>query len=127
MAARPDGGRDKRVCVAQIGAAHGLKGEVRVFSFTEDPVAFAHYGALESEDGKKRFEIETLRQAKDHFVVRLRGIDDRDAAAVLSNVKLYVPRRRLPEPCGSHCRASSLIAPSPLCFGRGCRSCSGQS
>ena len=47
-----------RICVAQIGAAHGLRGEVRLRSFTQDPEAVTSYGPLESEDGARRFEIE---------------------------------------------------------------------
>jgi len=97
MNARPKGGRDQRVCVAQIGAAHGLKGEVRLWSFTEDPAAFAGYGPLESEDGKRSFEIESLRAAKDHFVGRLRGGNDRNDAESLRNLKLYVAREKLPQ------------------------------
>jgi 16S rRNA processing protein RimM len=85
-----------RVCVGQIGAAHGVRGEVRLRSFTSDPAAIADYGPLQTEDGRV-FEIETLRPAKDHFVVRLSGIRDRDAASALANTKLYVPRERLPE------------------------------
>ena len=85
-----------RVCLGQIGAAHGVRGEVRLRSFTADPAAIADYGPLETEDGRV-FEIETLRQAKDHFVARLSGIRDRDAASALANTKLYVPRERLPE------------------------------
>jgi len=85
-----------RICVAQIGAAHGIRGEVRLRSFTGDPMAIAAYGPLESEDGAQRFEIEALRPAKDHFVVRLAGIGDRDAAERLTNIKLYVSRDRLP-------------------------------
>jgi len=85
-----------RICVAQIGAAHGLRGEVRLRSFTEDPAAVTGYGPLESEDGTRRFEIEALRPAKDHFVARLAGVADRDAAEKLTNIKLYVPRDRLP-------------------------------
>jgi 16S rRNA processing protein RimM len=85
-----------RVCLGQIGAAHGVRGEVRLRSFTSDPAAIADYGPLETEDGRV-FEIETLRPAKDHFVVRLSGIRDRDAASALANTKLYVPRERLPE------------------------------
>ena len=54
------------------------------------------YGPLESEDGTQRFEIEALRPAKDHFVARLAGIGDRDAAEKLTNLKLYMPRDRLP-------------------------------
>jgi 16S rRNA processing protein RimM len=85
-----------RICVAQIGAAHGIRGEVRLRSFTEDPMALTGYGPLESEDGARRFEIEALRPMKDHFVARLSGIDDRAAAERLTNAKLYVPRDRLP-------------------------------
>jgi 16S rRNA processing protein RimM len=85
-----------RICVAQIGAAHGVRGEVRLRSFTEDPTAVTVYGPLESEDGTQRFEIESLRPAKDHFVARFAGVTGRDAAEKLTNLKLYVPRDRLP-------------------------------
>jgi len=85
-----------RICVAQIGAAHGIRGEVRLRSFTEDPAAITAYGPLESEDGTRRFEIEALRPAKDHFVARLAGVADRDAAEKLTNIKLYVSRDKLP-------------------------------
>ena len=87
----------KRVCVAQIGAPHGVRGEVRLWTFTADPMAVTRYGALESEDGKRVFEIDAVRRAKGHLVARLRGIADRDAAERLTNVKLFVPRDRLPE------------------------------
>ena len=85
-----------RICVAQIGAAHGIRGELRLRSFTQDPRAVTTYGPLESEDGTQRFEIEALRPAKDHFVARFAGIDNREAAEKLTNLKLYVPRDRLP-------------------------------
>jgi 16S rRNA processing protein RimM len=85
-----------RIRVARIGAAHGVRGEVRLWSFTQDPAAVAGYGPLETEDGARRFEIESLRAAKDHLVARLAGIDGRDAAEALRNTDLYVPRERLP-------------------------------
>jgi 16S rRNA processing protein RimM len=85
-----------RICVAQIGAAHGVRGEVRLRSFTEDPMAVTSYGPLESEDGTRRFTIEALRPLKDLFVARLEGVADRDAAEALTNIRLYVPRDRLP-------------------------------
>jgi 16S rRNA processing protein RimM len=85
-----------RICVAQFGAPHGIRGEVRLRSFTEDPMAITAYGPLESEDGARRFTIEALRPAKDHFVVRLAGVPDRDAAEKLTNIKLYVARDKLP-------------------------------
>jgi len=85
-----------RVCVGQIGAPHGVGGEVRLRSFTAEPGAIAGYGPLETEDGRI-LKIESLRPAKNHFVAALSGIGDRDAAEKLTNLKLYVPRERLPE------------------------------
>jgi len=86
-----------RVCVAQIGAAHGVRGEVRLWTFTTDPMAVTQYGPLESEDGKRSFEISTVRPAKGHLVARLKGVDDRNAAELLTNTRLFVPRERLPQ------------------------------
>ena len=84
------------VCLGQIGAPHGVRGEVRLRSFTAEPEAIAAYGPLQTEDGRT-IAIESLRPAKDHFVATLSGIHDRDAAAQFANVKLYVPRERLPQ------------------------------
>jgi len=86
-----------RICVARIGAAHGVRGEVKLWSFTQDPAAVANYGPLETKDGSRRFEIEALRPAKDHFVARIAGVANRDAAEELRNLELYIPRERLPE------------------------------
>lgn len=85
-----------RICVARIGAAHGVRGEVKLWSFTEQPMAVADYGPLETADGSRQFQIETLRAAKDHLVARIAGIADRAAAQALRNIELYVPRDRLP-------------------------------
>ncbi len=86
-----------RICVARIGAAHGVRGEVKLWSFTQDPAAVAGYGPLETLDGTRHLEIKALRPAKDHFVARFAGIDDRDAAEKLRNLELYIPRTRLPQ------------------------------
>jgi len=86
----------ERICVAQIGGAHGLRGEVRLKSFTADPMAVSDYGPLTTEDGAATFEIEAGRPAKGHLVARFRGIGDRDTAERLANVRLFVPRERLP-------------------------------
>jgi 16S rRNA processing protein RimM len=86
----------ERVIVAKIGAAHGVRGEVRLWPFTQDPMAVASYGPLETKDGKRRFEIEAVRAAKGHLVARLKGVADRNTAETLTNLELYVPRERLP-------------------------------
>ncbi len=94
----PDPSSRSRVCVAQIGAPHGVRGEVRLWTFTAEPMAVMRYGPLESEDGNRSFEIGKARPAKGHLVVRLLGVDDREAAARLTNIKLFVSRERLPTP-----------------------------
>jgi len=90
-------GSQRKVCVARIGAARGGRGEVKLWSFTEDPAAVASYGPLETQDGTQRFEIEALRPAKGHFVARIVGVDDREAAEKLRNLELFIPRMRLPK------------------------------
>jgi 16S rRNA processing protein RimM len=87
-----------RICVARIGAAHGTRGEVRLWPFTATAEAVKAYGPLETADGTCVIEIEALRPAKDFFVARLKGVADRAAAEQLCNIELYVPRERLPTP-----------------------------
>lgn len=87
----------ERIRVARIGAAHGVRGEVKLWPFTQDPMAVASYGPLETEDGTRRFEIEALRQANDFLVARIAGVSDRAAAEKLTNLDLFVPRDRLPK------------------------------
>ena len=88
--------RSGKVRVARIGAAHGVRGEVKLWPFTQDPLAVAGYGPLETEDGTLRFTIEALRPAKDFLVARIAGVSDREAAEKLTNLELFVPRDRLP-------------------------------
>jgi 16S rRNA processing protein RimM len=88
----------ERICVAQIGAPHGIRGEVKLKSFTADPLAVKDYGPLTNEDGSAQFEIEAVRPAKAHLVARLRGVNDRTAAERLTHLKLFIPRDRLPPP-----------------------------
>jgi 16S rRNA processing protein RimM len=86
----------KRIRVAKIGAAHGLSGEVRLFVFSDDPLALSSLGPLEDETGSRSFHILSLRPVKDHLIARFEGINDRTAAERVTNVELYVPRQRLP-------------------------------
>jgi 16S rRNA processing protein RimM len=86
------------VCVGRIGAPHGVRGEVNLWSFTADPLAVTQYGPLESADGARSFEIEALRPGKSCLVARFAGITDRSAAEQLNNIELFVQRERLPSP-----------------------------
>ena len=99
----------ERICVAQIGGAHGLRGEVRLNSFTADPMAVRNYGLLTTEDGSATFEIEAVRPAKGHLIARFRGVGDRNTAERLVNVRLFVPRERLPMPAPDEFYHADLI------------------
>jgi 16S rRNA processing protein RimM len=87
------------VLLGRLGAAHGVRGEIRLQSFTADPSAISTYGTLFDASGARRFVIASLRPlGKDMFVARLEGVRDREAAAALTGVELYLPRAALPEP-----------------------------
>ena len=85
---------DNKVLVARFGAAHGVRGEIRLWSFIEDPLAITDYGLLEASDGRT-FELDGVRAQKDFLVARVAGVRDRGAAERLRNLELYVPRDRL--------------------------------
>lgn len=84
------------VLMATVGAAQGLRGEVRVKSFTDDPTALGDYGHLHSADGRV-FEVLEIREAKNVVVVRFRGVNDRNAAEALNGLDLFVDRDNLPD------------------------------
>lgn len=88
--------RDERVLLGEIGAAQGLKGEVRIRSFTEDEAAIADYRPLEDEHGRE-VTIEALRVTPKALIARVKGVTTREGAEALTGTKLYVPRSRLPE------------------------------
>src|SRR3984893_3291529 len=85
-----------QICVARIGAAHGVRGAVKLWTFTEDPFAVKRYGPLSTKDGARQFEVTDAREAKDHLVATLNGITTREEAERLNGVELYVAREKLP-------------------------------
>ena len=89
---------EDRVCLGAIAGAFGVKGEVRLKSFTAEPDDVAAYGALETEDGKKSFEITLTVQTKNGLTARLSGVATKEQADDLRGTRLYVDRSRLPEP-----------------------------
>lgn len=86
------------IFVAQVGAAHGVRGEVKVTTFTADPMALANYKTLMRQDGSPALTIASARPTKGGIVARLKGVDDRNAAEALRGLKLYISRDSLPEP-----------------------------
>ena len=85
-----------RICIARIGAAHGVRGAVKLWPFTEDPLAVMDYGPLTTKDGARQFEVATARAAKDHLVATLKGVATREDAERLNGIELYIARDKLP-------------------------------
>ena len=86
-----------KICVARIGAAHGVRGAVKLWTFTEDPLAVQHYSPLATKDGTRRFEVTHAREANGHLLATLKGIATREEAERLNGVELYIARDQLPE------------------------------
>ena len=85
-----------RVLLGVVAAPHGVRGLVRIKSYTEDPMAVGTYGPLSDESGKKEYRVEALSTAKGAVLARIEGVADRTAAEALRGLRLYVERERLP-------------------------------
>lgn len=90
----PSASESNTLLLGKFGTAQGLKGEIRLQSYTADPFAIGSYGALTSDDGRK-FEITHLRSGKNILIARVKNITDRTAAEQLTNLPLYIDRALL--------------------------------
>jgi 16S rRNA processing protein RimM len=86
-----------RVCVGQIVGAHGVRGLVKLKSYTGDPADIVAYGPLTDETGRRRFAVALQSAAKDHWLACIPGVADRNAAEALRGTRLYVDRNLLPQ------------------------------
>jgi 16S rRNA processing protein RimM len=84
------------VCVGAIAGAFGVRGEVRLKSFTAEALAIGDYGPLTTEDGSRSFTVRVTGQIKNGLSARLGGIATKEQADALRGVRLYAPRDRLP-------------------------------
>jgi 16S rRNA processing protein RimM len=98
-----------QVCVARIGAAHGVRGAVKLWTFTEDPFAVTRYGPLSTKDGARSFEVAHAREAKGFLVATLKGVTSRNEAERLNGIELYVARENLPATEGDEYYHADLI------------------
>jgi len=89
---------EKRVCVGAVGAAHGVRGAVRIKSFTAQPEDIARYGPLEDETGERHFTLRLIGAAKGVLIAQLSGVGDRNHAEAMRGLRFYLPRAALPPP-----------------------------
>ncbi|MFO7756940.1 MAG: ribosome maturation factor RimM [Roseovarius sp.] len=88
---------DTLICVGALAGAFGVKGEVRLKSFTAIPEDIATYAPLTSEDGTHSFDVTLTGQTSGALTARLSGIATREQADSVRGTRLYVPRSRLPD------------------------------
>jgi len=99
----------ERVLVGAIAGAHGVRGQLRIKSFTDDPAAVAAYGPVSDESGQRQFKLIVTGQAKGGVIARIDGIADRSAAEALRGLRLYVDRAVLPPPASGEYYRIDLI------------------
>jgi 16S rRNA processing protein RimM len=88
--------RQKHLCVGVITGAQGIRGAVRIKSFTADPLDIDAYGPVSDEAGTRVFELKVVGQSKGVVVATLQGVADRNVAEALKGLRLFVDRDRLP-------------------------------
>jgi len=97
------------ICVGVVTGARGIKGDVRIKSFTADPENLSRYRPLSDRSGSRVFEVTVTGQAKGQLIARIAGINDRTAAERLKGIELFVPEDVLPEPEDGEFYISDLI------------------
>ncbi|HWL69179.1 MAG TPA: ribosome maturation factor RimM [Geminicoccus sp.] len=89
---------ERMVCVAAVATAHGVRGHLKLKTFTEQPENAAAYGPLHDAKGNRLFRVEIVTVLDNGLIVKAEGITDRNAAERLRGTALYVPRSVLPPP-----------------------------
>jgi 16S rRNA processing protein RimM len=92
--AKPD---PRLICLGIISSAHGVRGQVKIRSFTSSPQDITAYGALQDASGRT-YHLTITGSAKNALIASIKGIDSREAAGALRNVELFVERSALPAP-----------------------------
>jgi 16S rRNA processing protein RimM len=88
---------ERMILLGAIAGVHGIRGEVKVKSFTENPMSIAAYGPLYDDKGRAFALKLTCKAAKDSVVIaRIDGVADRNVAEALKGIRLYAPREALP-------------------------------
>ncbi|MBC6403076.1 MAG: 16S rRNA processing protein RimM [Hyphomonadaceae bacterium] len=90
--------RDALFCVAAIAGALGVCGEIKIRSFTGDPLSCLSYGPLMDATGKVILTPQGHRLVRKFIAVRAPEISLREQAEALKSTRLYVPRAALPKP-----------------------------
>ncbi|MDP1617718.1 ribosome maturation factor RimM [Phenylobacterium sp.] len=89
---------DKLIQVARVAGAFGVRGELRITTFTEAPMSLAAFKALLRQDGSPGLTLTGARPVKGGVVCRAKEVETREQAEALRGLNLFIPRDALPDP-----------------------------
>ncbi|MFC1659470.1 ribosome maturation factor RimM [Pseudomonadota bacterium] len=90
--------KNKKICIGKITSPHGIRGEVKVKTFLEDPNSIMNFKDIFDQKSKKKFKFEKIRgQKKDVVIVKIKGCEDKNEADKIRGTELYISRNELPE------------------------------
>jgi 16S rRNA processing protein RimM len=117
-------GADRLIALGVFGAPQGVRGEIRIKSYTAEPAAVGGYGPLTDAAGTRSLAVKIVRPLRDDMLVaRVEGVATREAAAALTGVELFARRSQLPPPEAEEFYHDDLIGlaamtPDGAAFGR---------
>lgn len=89
---------DKLIQVARVAGAFGVRGELRITTFTEDPMSLGAFKSLLRQDGSPALTLTSARPVKGGVVARAKEIETREQAEAARGLRLFIPREALPAP-----------------------------
>ncbi|MCX7384834.1 MAG: ribosome maturation factor RimM [Alphaproteobacteria bacterium] len=92
---------DRSILLGVIGRPHGVRGFLHVHSYTAEPTDLTAYGPLDDGKGRQfrlRWQSEGIARVAEIVAGKPVWAADREAAALLTNTRLYVARELLPSP-----------------------------
>jgi 16S rRNA processing protein RimM len=89
---------DRLIAVGRVAGAFGVRGEVRITAFTEEPLALARFRELKRQDGSPGLTIQSAREAKGGIICRCPGVETKEQADALRGLRLFIERKALPQP-----------------------------
>ena len=105
---------DRMIAVGRVAGAFGVRGEVRIAAFTEEPLALARFRELKRQDGSPGLTILSAREAKGGLICRCPGVETKEQADALRGLRLFIPRESLPAPDEDEFYLADLIGLSAV-------------
>ncbi|MCF8503608.1 MAG: ribosome maturation factor RimM [Caulobacter sp.] len=100
---------DRMIAVGRVAGAFGVRGEVRITAFTQEPLALARFRELKRQDGSPGLTVLSARDAKGGIVCRCQGVETKEQADALRGLRLFIPREALPAPDDDEFYLADLI------------------